>query len=45
MVDGYIVYESFYYSSEYIKKIDDTPGVVVWDEKHDADKGKGSYSK
>ena len=26
---GYIVYELFYYASEYIKQIDDTPWVVV----------------
>jgi hypothetical protein len=29
IVEGYIVYESFYYASEYLKKIDDTPSVVV----------------
>ena len=32
--------ESFYYSSEYIKQIDDTPGVVVWEEQLDEDKRK-----
>jgi hypothetical protein len=26
---GYIVYKLFYYASEYIKKNDDTPGIVV----------------
>ena len=41
MEDGYIVYESFYYSSEYIKQIDDTPGVVVWDEELNEDKREG----
>jgi hypothetical protein len=29
MGEGYIVYESFYYASEYIKKIDVTIGAVV----------------
>jgi hypothetical protein len=38
MVDGYIVYDSFYYASEYIKQIDDTPGAVVWDDQQDEDK-------
>jgi hypothetical protein len=41
MVEECIVYESFYYASEYIKKIDDTPRVVVWDNKLDEDKRKG----
>ena len=27
MAEGYIVYESFYYASEYINQIDDTEGV------------------
>jgi hypothetical protein len=31
MEKGYILYELFYYASEYIKKIEDTPGAVVWD--------------
>ena len=31
MVEGYIVYESFYYANDYIKQIDDTPGVAIWD--------------
>jgi hypothetical protein len=30
MAERYIVYESFYYASEYIKQIDNAPGVVVW---------------
>ena len=38
MADGYIVYESFYYESEYIKQIDDTPRVVIWDDEHVEDK-------
>ena len=29
MVEGYILYESFYYASEYIKHTDNTPGVVI----------------
>jgi hypothetical protein len=41
MAEGYIVYESFYYASEYIKKIDDTPGEVVWDDQQDEDKREG----
>jgi len=32
IVEGYIVYESFYYTSEYIKTIDDMPSEVVWDD-------------
>jgi hypothetical protein len=38
---GYISYESFYYTSEYIKKIKNTPGVVIWDDKRDEDKREG----
>jgi hypothetical protein len=41
MAEGYIVYESLYYVSEYIKEIDDTPGVVVWDDQPDEDKREG----
>jgi hypothetical protein len=41
MVEGYIVYESFYYASEYIKKNDDTPGAVVWDDQQDKEKREG----
>jgi hypothetical protein len=41
MVEGYIVYESFYYASEYIKQINDTPGIVVWDDQWDEDKREG----
>ena len=41
MAKGYIVYESFYYVSEYIKQINDTPGIVIWDDEHDWDKGEG----
>ena len=28
-VEGYMVYESLYYASEYIKKIDDTPREAI----------------
>ena len=35
MTKGYIVYESFYYSSEYINKIDHTPGTIIWDDECD----------
>ena len=38
MVEGYIVYESFYYASEYIKKIDETSGIVIWEDQLDEDK-------
>ena len=34
-VKGYIIYETFYYALEYIKKINDTPSTVVWDDPHD----------
>ena len=40
-VEGYIVYKSFYYASEHIKHIDDTPGAMVWEEELDEDKRKG----
>jgi hypothetical protein len=42
MAEGYIVYESFYYASEYIKQIDDTTGAVVWDDHLDGDKREGA---
>ena len=45
MLEGYIVYESFYYASEYIKKIDDRPGVMILDDQRNEEKGKESYSK
>ena len=38
MAEGYIVYESFYYPNEYIKKIDDTLGAVVWEDQLDEEK-------
>jgi hypothetical protein len=41
MVEGYIVYKSFYYASEYIKKIDDTEGAFVWDDDQDEEKREG----
>ena len=41
MAKGYIVYESFYYASEYIKQIDNTPGGVVWDDQWDEEKREG----
>jgi hypothetical protein len=41
MAEGYIVYESFYYVSEYIKKIENTPRAVVWDDQQDEDKREG----
>ena len=31
--EGYIIYDLFYYASEHIKKINETPGEVVWDKK------------
>ena len=41
MAEGYISYESFYYASEYIKQIENRPGVVIWDAKRDEDKREG----
>ena len=41
MEKGYIPYESFYYSSEYINQIDNTPGVVIWDNERDEEKREG----
>jgi hypothetical protein len=38
MEEGYISYESFYYASEYINQINDTPGAVIWDDERDGDK-------
>jgi hypothetical protein len=39
--EGYISYESFYYASEYIMQIDNTPSVVIQDDERDADKREG----
>jgi hypothetical protein len=41
MAEGYIPYESFYYSSEYIKHIDNTPGAMIWENERDEDKREG----
>ena len=41
MVEGFIAYDSFYYTSEYIKQIDDTPGTVIWDDECDEEKREG----
>jgi hypothetical protein len=41
MEEKYISYESFYYASEYIKHIDNTPGVVIWEDERDEDKREG----
>ena len=38
MAKGYISYDSLYYSSEYIKQIDNTPCAMIWDEERDKDK-------
>ena len=43
VVEAYIVYELFY--SAGINKINDTLGIVVWDEKWMRKNGKGSYFK
>ena len=32
VAEGYISYESFYYASDYIQQINNTPGAVIWDE-------------
>jgi hypothetical protein len=41
MEKGYIVYESFYYAKEHIKKIDDTTCAFIWDYHQDEDKREG----
>jgi hypothetical protein len=41
MEEGYISYEYFYYGSEYINRIDNTPGTMIWDDKRDEDKREG----
>lgn len=41
MVEGCISYESFYYANEYIKQIDNTLGVVIWDDERDGEKREG----
>ena len=41
MAEGYILYETFDYASEYIKHIDNTLGVVIWDVKRDEEKREG----
>ena len=41
MAEEYIVYDSFYYSNEYIKKINHTLGIVIWNDEHDEDKREG----
>jgi hypothetical protein len=41
MAVGYISYEPIYYASEYIKKIDNTPGGVIWDDERNEDKREG----
>ena len=38
MAEGYIVYESFYYVSEYNKQINHTPDTMIWDDESDEDK-------
>ena len=38
MTEGYISYESFYYASEHINQIDNTPSAMIWDDKRDEDK-------
>jgi len=37
MVEGYVIYESFYYVGEYIKQTNDVLGRVVWDNHSDED--------
>ena len=39
--EEYISYESLHYTSEYIKKIDKKPGVVIWDNERDEDNREG----
>jgi hypothetical protein len=45
IVEGYILCESSYDSNEYIKKIHDTLGIVVWEDELDEDKGEGEILK
>ena len=41
MAEGYISYESFCYANEYIKQIENRPGVVNWEDERDEDKREG----
>jgi hypothetical protein len=41
MEEGYISYESLYYASEYMKHIDNTCGLAIWDDEMDEDKREG----
>ena len=41
MVEGYIIFESFVYASEYIKQVDDISWVFFWDDHQDEDKREG----
>ena len=41
MEKSYISYESFYYSSEYIKQVKNTLGAVIWFDKRGEDKREG----
>ena len=40
-IEGYISYESLYYGSDYINKIENTPDAVIWDDERDEDKREG----
>ena len=41
MVEGYISFDYFYYANEYIKKINSTLGVVIWDDGRVEEKMEG----
>ena len=41
MAEGYISYESLYYSSEYIKHIKNIPVSVIWEDERDEDRREG----
>ena len=43
MAEGYILYEFFYYSSEYIKQIENRPCVMIWDDEIDEDNREGKF--
>ena len=45
MEEGYISQDSFYYASEYIKKIENRPGVVIWDDERNEDKREAELLK
>ena len=43
MSEGYILYESLYYASEYIKQINKRLGAVICDDESHEDKREGEF--